>query len=60
MSGQLKVTLRKSRENSSKKQQEHLKGLGLRKIRQERILKDTPEIRGMIAKVSHMVEVETL
>ncbi|ADM09959.1 ribosomal protein L30 [Parvularcula bermudensis HTCC2503] len=34
-----------------------LKGLGLGKIGRVRELEDTPAIRGMIAKVSHMVEV---
>ena len=60
MSGQVKITLKRARANSSKKQQANLQGLGLKKIRQERILIDTPEVRGMIAKVAHMVEVETL
>lgn len=32
-------------------------GLGLNKIGRRSTLKDTPEIRGMIAKVSHMVRV---
>jgi large subunit ribosomal protein L30 len=34
-----------------------LAGLGLNKIGRERTLEDTPSIRGMIAKVAHMVEV---
>lgn len=34
-----------------------LKGLGLGKIGNESQLKDTPAIRGMIAKVAHLVEV---
>ena len=34
-----------------------LKGLGLNKIRRERVLEDTPSVRGMIRKVRHMVEV---
>ncbi len=34
-----------------------LKGLGLNKIRRERVLEDTPAVRGMIRKVRHMVEV---
>ena len=34
-----------------------LRGLGLGKIRRERTLEDTPAIRGMIQKVSHLVEV---
>jgi large subunit ribosomal protein L30 len=32
-------------------------GLGLNKIRRQRTLKDTPEVRGMINKVSHLVRV---
>jgi large subunit ribosomal protein L30 len=34
-----------------------LKGLGLNKIGRERTLEDTPSVRGMIAKVAHMIEV---
>jgi len=32
-------------------------GLGLNKIGRERELEDTPSVRGMIAKVSHLVEI---
>ena len=32
-------------------------GLGLNKIRKQRTLKDTPEVRGMISKVPHLVRV---
>ncbi len=34
-----------------------LVGLGLNKIGRERELEDTPSVRGMIRKVSHLVEV---
>lgn len=34
-----------------------LVGLGLNKIGRERELEDTPAVRGMIAKVQHMVEI---
>lgn len=34
-----------------------LVGLGLNKMNRERTLEDTPSIRGMISKVSHLVEV---
>jgi large subunit ribosomal protein L30 len=34
-----------------------LKGLGLNKMGRVRTLQDTPEVRGMIRKVHHMVEV---
>jgi large subunit ribosomal protein L30 len=32
-------------------------GLGLNKIRRQRTLPDTPQVRGMIAKVQHLVRV---
>jgi large subunit ribosomal protein L30 len=35
-----------------------LRALGLRRIGQENLLPDRPEIRGMIARVPHLVEVE--
>ena len=40
-----------------KSQRETLIGLGLNKIGRTRTLEDTPAIRGMIGKVSHMVEI---
>ncbi len=38
-------------------QQATLTGLGLNKIRRRRTLEDTPAVRGMINKVSHLVRV---
>ena len=38
-------------------QRQTLVGLGLNKIRRRRTLPDTPAVRGMIAKVSHLVRV---
>ena len=54
----LKVTLKKSPIKAPKRQRETVRGLGLRRIQQSRILQDTPEIRGMIRKVGHLVENE--
>ncbi len=34
-----------------------LVGLGLNKLHRTRVLEDTPAVRGMINKVSHLVEV---
>ena len=34
-------------------------GLGLNKLHRSRELEDTPAVRGMIAKVQHLVRVET-
>jgi large subunit ribosomal protein L30 len=39
-------------------QRETLIGLGLNKIRRSRTLVDTPEVRGMIRKVAHLLHVE--
>lgn len=39
------------------KQRQTLVGLGLNKIGRTRTLEDTPAVRGMITKVSHMVEI---
>ncbi len=38
-------------------QRQTLQGLGLNKIGRTKQLVDTPEVRGMIAKVAHLVEV---
>jgi len=40
-----------------KDQRATLAGLGLNKIGRRRTLADTPEVRGMISKVQHMVRV---
>lgn len=39
------------------KQRQILIGLGLNKMHRTRELEDTPSIRGMVAKVAHMVEI---
>ena len=54
----LKVTLMKSVIGSNQKQRATVRGLGLRKINQTRILNNTPAIRGMVKKVIHLVSVE--
>ncbi|MEX6507694.1 50S ribosomal protein L30 [Jiella sp. M17.18] len=38
-------------------QRQTLVGLGLNKLHRQRTLEDTPAVRGMIAKVSHLVRV---
>ena len=54
----LKVTLVKSTIGSKKDQIATVKALGLRKIRSVVEHNDTPQIRGMIKKVSHLLKVE--
>ncbi len=41
-----------------KDQRQTLVGLGLNKINRSRTLQDTPSVRGMINKVSHLVRVD--
>ena len=53
----LHITQVKSVIGSVEKQRATLRGLGLRRIRDSVVQTDTPQIRGMIAKVSHLVEV---
>jgi large subunit ribosomal protein L30 len=58
MAGQIKVTLKKSGIGRKEYFTKVLKGLRLTKLNKTVVLPDTPEIRGMINKVSHMVVVE--
>ena len=55
---QLKVTQTKSKIGAKFNQRESLRTLGLRKIRQTTVREDTPEVRGLIKAVRHLVEVE--
>ena len=54
----VKVMLKKSLNGRLKSHKACVAGLGLRKIRQSRVLEDTPAVRGMINKVAYMVDVE--
>ena len=38
-------------------QTQTLKGLGLNKLHRRRVLEDTPDVRGMINKIPHLVRV---
>jgi large subunit ribosomal protein L30 len=55
---EIKITLKRSGINRDKYFTKVLNGLGLRRLNQTVVRQDTPEIRGMINKVSHMVTVE--
>tara|TARA_X000000368_G_C22621064_1_gene532257 strand:+ start:29 stop:220 length:192 start_codon:yes stop_codon:yes gene_type:complete len=54
-----KVVVKQTRSliGSTKKQILSMKGLGLRRINHEVTLNDTPEIRGLINVVKHMIEI---
>ena len=53
----LRVKQVKSPQRREASQRATLVGLGLNKVQRERELEDTPAVRGMIAKVKHLVEV---
>ena len=54
----VKVTQIRSANRRTDDQAATLRGLGLGKIRRTRELEDTPAVRGMINKVSHLIKVE--
>ena len=53
----LTVTQRKSRNGANKRQADTLRSLGLRRIGQTVQHSDTPQLRGMLYRVAHLVEV---
>jgi large subunit ribosomal protein L30 len=58
MSAEFKITLVRSHIGKPAKHRAVLLGLGLTRLNKTVTLKDTPETRGMIKKVSHMLKVE--
>ncbi len=53
----IRVKQVKSPQRREASQRATLIGLGLNKISNERELDDTPAVRGMIAKVGHLIEI---
>lgn len=56
----VRVTQVRSANNRPKSQAQTLIGLGLNRLHRTRELEDTPAVRGMIAKVCHLVRVEEI
>lgn len=54
----LEITLKKSPIGRPEDQKVTVRTLGLRKLHQTVVHNDTPQIRGMVFKVSHLVEVK--
>ena len=54
----IRVQYVKSQIGYNQRQRATLRGLGLSKLRQTVELQDTPEIRGMIDKIKHLLAVE--
>jgi large subunit ribosomal protein L30 len=58
MAGTVKVKLIRSMIGRPEKHRKVLRGMGLTRLNKTVEFKDTPEIRGMIDKVSHLVSTE--
>jgi large subunit ribosomal protein L30 len=56
--GQLKITQVRSGIGTKPKQRGTLRALGLGRVGRSHVLPDRPEIRGMLARVPHLVAVE--
>jgi large subunit ribosomal protein L30 len=56
----LKITQIRSTIGRIEKQKKTIKALGIRRLYQSVIHKDTPQIRGMIERVKHLIEVEEI
>jgi large subunit ribosomal protein L30 len=54
----LKITLVRSPIGNTERHKATIRALGLRKIGQSVEQKDSPTVRGMIAKVNHLIKVE--
>lgn len=54
----IKLTQRKSRNGCDQRQLDTLRSLGLRRIGHTVEVQDSPQMRGMIAKVAHLVHIE--
>lgn len=58
MKSLLKIRLKRSPSGRLLKHRQTVRGLGLRHLYHERYVEDTQPIRGMIRKVSHLVEIQ--
>ena len=60
MANTIKATLLKSRNHRNQITLETLQALGLKKIGTSRVYPDNLAIRGMLAKMSHLLEIEEI
>lgn len=58
MKGTVKLTLKKSLIGHEKRIKDCIRGLGLRKVGSTSNLNMTPEVKGLINKVKHLIKVE--
>jgi len=57
---QLKITLKRSPIGYDKTQKRTVRALGLRRLNQTVLQPDNPSIRGMIARIPHLLQVEVI
>ena len=53
----LKIKWIKSAIGRTQDQRDTIRSLGFKKLHEERVVKNTPEIRGMVKKVIHLLEI---
>lgn len=53
----LKIKWVKSAIGRTQDQRDTIRSLGFKKLHQERVVKNTPEMRGMVKKVIHLLEI---
>ena len=58
MAKQFRVSLKRSLIGCTKDQKDTVRCIGLRHIRQEVVVKDSPAMRGQIMKVQHLLDVK--
>ena len=60
MPKKLRIRQTKSAIKRNKNQKRTVKALGMRRLNQVVVVEDTPQIRGMVSKVRHLVEIEEI
>jgi large subunit ribosomal protein L30 len=60
MPGSLKITLKRSTIGQKPRTRATVESLGLRKIRQSVERPDTPDVRGMVNRARHLLDVEEI
>jgi large subunit ribosomal protein L30 len=60
VAGQIRITLKRSVIGFPRDQRHTARSLGLTRIRRSAVHQDTPQVRGMVNKIRHLVEVEAI
>ena len=60
MNKKIKITLIRSVINRPENQKLVVRGLGLKKLNQFKVLSDNPAVRGSIRKIAHLVQIEAV